>query len=258
MDRIPALICPKCQQDLKISARLKRIAIVADRFFRKNTSELELQLWDIIDVPVKAETTELEQTKQHLLSPGNDNEGVMNTGSDDCDYAALDVNSVENYNSHGWDSKNDDNIDDDWSLKTDDDEFFNETPRKKQTPSQKRTPKSMTTTRVKNIYNCWCLETFTSKNALIKHSYATHTSVPEDKMTPCPLCDRKFKLEYYRDRHIKETHGENKRKKIAKNIPCSYCGRVMSSLSALQAHEGIHKMGDKPPSALDTKYQCDK
>ncbi|KAG5669674.1 hypothetical protein PVAND_017557 [Polypedilum vanderplanki] len=94
---------------------------------------------------------------------------------------------------------------------------------------------------------------------------------------PCSLCGNSFTNSYRYHKHLNDIHGvkeqeilqnaetieillsesldisqkslkDNQELKKSKNVPCSTCGKVFSSITTCKAHEKTH---------LDTKYYCD-
>ncbi|KAG5669675.1 hypothetical protein PVAND_017558 [Polypedilum vanderplanki] len=237
----PALICAKCQSDLAIAVKLKKIAFVADKFFKKLTHEEEIKL-------LKQEIYNHSQIKPEIITEELEDKNYV---------------SLENFNEE---SNNE------WKLteeKLDNDEENFENCRQNKNSEEKIVKsKRKTATETKRKYKkggnkdglcSICGKNLWSTERLQNHIKVRHEIVSIDDYKQCPIegCSKKFKIQLYVDRHVDNMHNPNKsdKKKKEESLPCLFCGIFLKSKSALKQHENRHLISTTPEKVLT--HSCD-
>lgn len=160
-DQTPALICSSCRKSLTDAARLKKISLVADNFFRKQTRTIEENLYvefkDNTETAV-VETLETDEEVYELI-----------------EYDDTAGEAIEEEN---------------WSEIKNVVEEFNATKVSKEKPTKKsyaaRKPGAG-----RQVHQCECGVTFSSNHRLRNHVRVKHEFVSESELLPCEICGKK-------------------------------------------------------------------
>lgn len=107
----------------------------------------------------------------------------------------------------------------------------------------------------RQIFQCDCGRNFSSNQRLRNHVRVTHEFIPESELYSCLSCDKKFKIREYLDLHVRNQHTKNPIKQRQKN-PCSICGKLLSSVTALKNHKERHDLEAQPKSDIK-QFVCD-
>lgn len=162
----PALVCSKCVSDVNNAARLKRIALVADKFFRK---QLQIKEFNENDIIVKADP-ELE--------------GVVYAIVEDSELIEYDEAIVESLDEQSY------NI-----IEYDANEIEENSPTRETEVKEKRTRRKAYAPRQpgggRQIHQCDCGIIFSSSQRLKNHIRVKHEDVPESELLPCGICGKK-------------------------------------------------------------------
>lgn len=240
---MPALICPKCFKDVHTATRLKRISLVADKFFRKQTRELEEN--NFADLK---KTINLEAKSDEPENPG--------TPDQDCedydDYEIIEYDTIEALEEEDIQEWPSESKDEDTSGKP------LEESKPKTVPKQREPPRTYLPRRMdgnRQVHQCHCGIAFSSRHRLNNHVRVRHDVVPDNEMLPCEFCGKKFKIQEYLEHHVKNMHSENPAKNRERH-PCSICGKILSSLTALRNHEDKHSL-DTMTTEEVKKIGCD-
>lgn len=102
-------------------------------------------------------------------------------------------------------------------------------------------------------HQCHCGMAFGSKRRLDNHIRCRHEFIPEHEKFVCGICGRKFKLKEYLDNHKAKNHSDFKTRELH---PCSICGQYLSSVTAVRNHEEKHKMDTMTEEQIK-KFRCD-
>lgn len=156
----PALICSKCTRDVDNAARLKKISLLADKFFRNQTKNAEEAFY----LEFKESFEMIEET----LDPEEDEYELI-------EYVDSEEAIVE---------------DEDWS---EDKQNFEEISPLTE-PKEKLTRKPYAPRKPgggRQIHQCECGITFSSIRRLRNHVRVKHDLVPESELLQCEICDKK-------------------------------------------------------------------
>lgn len=250
----PALICFQCQNDLHTAARVKKVSIVADKFFKNMVKSEEVRLLTEVGIHIDITQDEIVTEIKQEVDPSDFNE-----------VAEDDFLKFENANYES---------DPDWSMEEaeednkntqnkteDDDELFDfQPPSETERKPRKKSLKEKKIKREKIKYNkdgskrsytkggtkegiCnICGINLTTRERLINHIKVRHEILSDNEMIPCPIegCRKKFKIQLYVDRHVENIHNKEKPPKEKEFWPCSYCGIILGSKTALKTHEHRH------------------
>lgn len=88
-----------------------------------------------------------------------------------------------------------------------------------------------------------CGINLTTKERLMNHIRVRHDIVNENEMIPCPVegCRKRFKIQLYVERHVQNIHNRDRTQIKEKEFwPCSICGIILGSKTALKQHEYRH------------------
>lgn len=255
----PALICSTCQNDLQIAARVKKIAIVADKYFKKMIKSEEIKLLTEIGINIPQSSTHNEMMVTEIkqeVDPSDFN----NPAADE------DFFSAHPFESNTYESDPEWNFDTEMkntqakSDEEDEDDFFDikspsETERSHKKSTKVKKSKSEKKYKEKDgskrsyckggtkegLCNI-CGINLTTRERLINHIKVRHEILSPENMIPCPVegCRKRFKIQLYVDRHVENIHNKDKPVKEKEFWPCSFCGIILGSKTALKTHEHRH------------------
>lgn len=224
----PALICPKCAVDVENAVKLKKIALIADKFFRSQET---------------CQTDEYECLKSQQLKVEEDEEEVEV-------YAIVedDIDELIEY---------DDTIEggDQFELEQSEENYSEGTLRPRKIKSQRKPYAPRKPGGGRQVHQCECGIIFSSNQRLKNHVIVKHSVVPLSEMLSCDLCEKKFKIQEYLDLHKRNLHSNSKSRERQK-YPCRSCGSLLSSLVALKNHEEKHLIDNHPEDQVK-KFHCD-
>jgi Zinc finger, C2H2 type len=241
---------------LKVAVRIKKKALVADEYFKKIVQPDEVKLLNDIKsnmlefqaIPSTEMVTEIKQE----VDPADFN------ADDDFNWP-----EYANNNSNKSSSSSNSNSDSEWNAESvpkpkndeDDEEIFSFNPfqpakkvkqkwkkrdrRTKQGQSKRTYVKGGTKDGICDI----CGINLTTKERLRNHIKVRHEIIPEEEFLKCPVedCRKRFKIKLYLDRHMANIHNKDEKPPKEKEFwPCSFCGIILGSKTALKQHEYRH------------------
>lgn len=213
---------------------------MADKFFRKQTREAEEVLFAEAKKDIKVE---IKEDLREPIDPGEDFVNEMIEYDDTVE--ALDDDDDDDF--WGEDHKSDFDL-----PKT----FVVSKPKvaihKPKGPPRTYLPRRLDGNRQNN--QCHCGVFFSTKRRLQNHVRVRHEVVPEDEKLACDVCGRKFKIQEYLDHHKKNMHTNSIKQR--ERHPCSICGNILSSVTALKNHEEKHLLETMTPEEIK-KISCD-
>lgn len=249
----PALICYQCQNNLETAARIKKMSFVAAEYFKNLIRSEEMKLLNEIGLNESIQDDIVTVVKQEF-DPSEIAEAVETE-----DFLKFETpNSFESDNENNW------NFDENSTKKRqeeDSDEYVEfQNPFKSSSTSVESHKKSKSIKKYKGKYNkdgskrsytkggtkdgiCnICGINLTTRERLINHIKVRHEILSENELIPCPIegCRKKFKIQLYVDRHVENIHKKDKPPKEKEFWPCSYCGIILGSKTALKTHEYRH------------------
>lgn len=221
-DNYPALICDDCLKSLKEASQLKKVVLLADDFFKNIFKE---------SIPVEPDE---QEGLQEILYEDEFGDTYALSQNEEVEIVSENQNTISPQ----------ENIETVSPPKKD----------KVQKETIKISTKSQNSTIDTKIIQCKCGLVFSSKQRLQNHIRIKHETILESEMLPCEMCNKKFKFKEYLLLHIKNMHSN--KAKIVQKVPCSVCGKVLSSHLALKNHEERHFMQDQPENKI-LKFSCD-
>lgn len=264
----PALICFQCQNDLQLAARIKKTSLVADKFFKNinvNTDDIKLlnglgmDFENIIQSEIVTEIKQEVDPSDFNAAPDEDFfkfENPATTYGSDPDWS-YDDNDTDTKNTHHTtktEGEDDDDEDDD-----EDEELFDfqqasseksrhrKSSKMKKSKSEKKynkdgSKRSYTKGGTKEGICNICGINLTTRERLDNHIKVRHEILSDNELIPCPIegCRKKFKIQLYVDRHVENIHNKDKPPKEKEFWPCSFCGIILGSKTALKTHEHRH------------------
>jgi uncharacterized Zn-finger protein len=206
------------------AANLKRISLVADKFFRKLSQEFEEGLLkDFLKNTKQTDEPEVDDYLDEMIE------------YDDT------VEMLE---------------DEEWSEDKAEDKLVEEVALPKETkPDTPRKYVKGQSSRKCELCGIVCSSTQRLRN----HIRVRHQIVADSEKIPCKICGKKFKIQEYLDHHIKNQHTGAPQKPREK-YPCSMCGKFLSSVPALKNHEERHTIELMSPEEMNKnikKFVCD-
>lgn len=155
---MPALICPKCNIEVSNAVRLKRIALVADTFFRKQTM-------------LEAEGNSYQELKESVELEIETYAFVEDDVNELIEYDEVEIEALVE--------------DEDWTVVKHEEDAANSKRVKK--PYAPRKPGGG-----RQIHQCQCGIIFSSNHRLRNHIRVKHEVVPDSEMLSCEICGKKL------------------------------------------------------------------
>lgn len=267
------MICNQCEENLTNAVRVKQTSLVADKFFKNLIKSEELKLLsehgvNTSELPSEEMITEFKQE----IDPHDiqDNEEDFFNSQDydsDPDWNLGKTKNESQATKEEEESEEDDEDDDlanssapetSTSQKSD----RHHKPRRAYRKSKERVSRSEKRSYQKGgtkegICNI-CGINLTTKERLMNHIRVRHDIVNENEMIACPIegCRKRFKIQLYVERHVANIHNRDRTATKEKEFwPCSICGIILGSKTALKQHEYRHTVPAQEKKSHS--YFCD-
>lgn len=160
---IPAIICSKCSNAVSEAARLKKIALVADTFFRKQSLDEDEAIYNELKVKLEQPAEIFTLIEEHI------EENIDEVIEYDDTVEALDEEMFSG--------------DEKIAYIVTQENYSMRSPRKPYAPRKQGGGRQE--------HRCECGLTFSSNQRLHNHIRVRHEDVPESEMLACNICDRK-------------------------------------------------------------------